>query len=515
MHDDGVADAVLGERLETLASWIGELDTRVRAAELAGADEKTAKELRKAVEAIAKHDPKFQDKLQNHVDVLSDRVASLAGTVSTATAALAGKDGEIAGLRRELAEANARIETLATEARAASRPVELDDLRRAVAQLSSERESRPSDKRLARIEDKVVLLTERLDTVSSTVSTATASIVGREGELTALRRRLDEDATRLGAAVAELRQTIDPTPVLELRSTLEALARQAATLEQETRRGLVALGVDVEGITSRMGAVDASLAELADLRQVVERSDQNAIEVGSDLGRVRDEIAGVAGKLDALAAIVDAAPAMGPGGSEIAAVVTRFEAGCTKVDSLVRDLQEALETRPPAIAEPALGTQVETIERRLAELADEIAVVAAHDESHRLVALLDGLRMRVAATEQELAALSGSHNVLARLDVLTERLGALESGARALEETDALLPVAGEGRFRVELRSLELRMEHTEAAARESREAVLAQLERLASRMESRLRRLEEPQPTAYPQAVPEGQVIPIRTGEA
>ena len=58
-------------------------------------------------------------------------------------------------------------------------------------------------------------------------------------------------------------------------------------------------------------------------------------------------------------------------------------------------------------------------------------------------------------------------------------------------------------------------MEHTEAAARESREAVLAQLERLASRMESRLRRLEsDPQPTTYPQAVPDGQVIPIRTGE-
>ena len=66
----------------------------------------------------------------------------------------------------------------------------------------------------------------------------------------------------------------------------------------------------------------------------------------------------------------------------------------------------------------------------------------------------------------------------------------------------------------MELRALELRMEHAEAAAREHREAVLMQLERLASRIEWRLQRLEPERPTASDDHNndPVGaQVVPIR----
>ena len=62
------------------------------------------------------------------------------------------------------------------------------------------------------------------------------------------------------------------------------------------------------------------------------------------------------------------------------------------------------------------------------------------------------------------------------------------------EGADVAVSAAGddtEGRYRLELRALELRMEHAEAAARENRDAVLVQLERLASRIEWRLQRLE------------------------
>jgi hypothetical protein len=72
----------------------------------------------------------------------------------------------------------------------------------------------------------------------------------------------------------------------------------------------------------------------------------------------------------------------------------------------------------------------------------------------------------------------------------------------------------GDGRFRVELRALDLRMQHAEAAARENREAVLVQLERLASRVEWRLQRLEgevKPEPQEARDDEKLGEVVPIR----
>ena len=49
LPDDPATTPVLAERIETLAAWLGQLDTRVRAAELASGDERTAKELVAAI----------------------------------------------------------------------------------------------------------------------------------------------------------------------------------------------------------------------------------------------------------------------------------------------------------------------------------------------------------------------------------------------------------------------------------------------------------------------------------
>lgn len=487
--DDRTAD-VLAERLETLAGWLGELDARVRATELATGDEKTAKELRKAIEALAKHDPKALEKLRDHVDVLTDRVATLAGTVATATASLAGKDGELAALRRELAEVASRTASIAVAlpAAAAVRPGELDEIRRLLSELRSERASQPSEKRLSAVEDKLALLGERLDTISGTVSTATSTIAGREGEITALRRQLAEDGARLGAAVAELRSAIDPAPTQQVRAAVEAVSARVSALEQEARGKLVAVGVDVDGLAARLAGVDASLATL------------------------RSELTALAQHVEALADVA-ARPrdAESVDQMEAESLVARFEAGAAKVDSLVRDLQEALATRPQGDTE-ALPETLAALERRLDSLAEAVAGSSAADATDRLQAVVDGLRMRLASTERELAALTGSHSVLARLDAL-ERDAARAPG-------DDLLPVAGDGRLRVEMRALELRLEHAEAEARESRDAVLAQLERLASRIESRLRRLEterglDASPEQYGHGSSEGQVVAIRSGES
>ena len=61
-------------------------------------------------------------------------------------------------------------------------------------------------------------------------------------------------------------------------------------------------------------------------------------------------------------------------------------------------------------------------------------------------------------------------------------------------------------------------MEHAEAAARENREAVLVQLERLASRIEWRLQRIEAGSagtPAGEEEASPLAEVVSIHGGDA
>jgi hypothetical protein len=105
-------------------------------------------------------------------------------------------------------------------------------------------------------------------------------------------------------------------------------------------------------------------------------------------------------------------------------------------------------------------------------------------------------------------------------DALATRLQDIAARIVALEgeqpEATAEDGAPGDGRFRVELRALELRLEQAEAAAREGRDAVLAQLDRVASRIEWRLLQLEGDD-TVLPDAgaaASGAQVVPIRSND-
>ena len=168
-----------------------------------------------------------------------------------------------------------------------------------------------------------------------------------------------------------------------------------------------------------------------------------------------------------------------------------------------------------------------SLEARLEEVASHLAEVesdarraateapSSEDELARLRVTVDGLRMRLASNEQELATLVSARDVGVRLDEVARRLESLERAPVVIAGSADGGPLPGDGRFRLELRALELRMEHAEAAARENREAVLVQLERLAARIEWRFQRLEAEHDAAYPEAVGGAQVVPIRPIEA
>lgn len=266
-------DGRLDERVEALATWVDEIAGRVRATELTNGDEKTAKELRRAIEAVAKHDPKLETRLTNRIDVLADRLGTLASAVSTTSAELARRDGELAALRRELAQGNARIQTVGGELGRAASAADIDRLDEAIAMLSADRPSRKAEDQTERLGGKVDYLTERVDTLGKTVAATAAGLAGREGELATLRQRLDERAKHFERALAELGQPSGAATLggrLDaLKGTLETVAGSFAQLENE------------------MGAVRACI-------------DEAHRQLGSTVTELQKSTAGLAAQVDAL-----------------------------------------------------------------------------------------------------------------------------------------------------------------------------------------------------------------------
>lgn len=169
--------------------------------------------------------------------------------------------------------------------------------------------------------------------------------------------------------------------------------------------------------------------------------------------------------------------------------------------------RSSLESRLDEVATQLVRVESSTREaRRAASSEDEVA---------QLRVLVDGLRLRLAASEQGLAAVAGASDVGGRLEELSGRVDLVERLGPGVLVSSGVEPASGEGRFRLELRALELRLEHAEEAARENREAVLVQLERLASRIDWRLQRLESVEAETFSETASGGaQVVPIRGAE-
>lgn len=659
-NDDNPRGQEIAERLESLATWVDEIDARLCVSELTTGDEKTAKELRRALEALAKHDPKLESRLTNRVDVLADRLTTLGLTVSTTAASVAGKEGEIVGLKRELAEGAERIQVLARDLGGTAGAAEVEELRSAVNALSVERPKRAGDQRIDELGRKVDYFSERLDTLAKTVAATASGLAGREGDVVALRQRLEESSTRVEHAVAELRRLQGESALLERLDSLEsavatttsdlagrkrdivavrarideayarvgavvsdlqrsigALTSQVATLEQlpaATEQALLQHSVELNASIYALGgrldslaqSVESTRQELADKElglpdelqrlvvQLIERQDAAEHErdaAASELTRNgeawAEERMWVRAQLEAQAVAHAASSqshaSFGPlaetlatrlaaleddRGSvvaEVARVADALDVERASLRAQIAHLAAAFEQAATAKSEPASSNDDETrrvlreltgrfdagerdreaataeigraaaswaserssLESRLDEVATQLVRVesstrearraaSSEDEVAQLRVLVDGLRLRLAASEQGLAAVVGASDVGIRLEELSRRVDSVERLDSGVLASSGVEPASGEGRFRLELRALELRLEHAEEAARENREAVLAQLERLASRIDWRLQRLEPEEAETFSETASGGaQVVPIRGAEA
>jgi chromosome segregation ATPase len=415
------ADPDTSERVDSLAAWVGEIDSRLRVAEVATCDEKAAKELRKAVEAAAKHDPKLEDRLENRIDVLADRLATLATTVSTTAAALAKKDGEVAALKRELEDARSKLGGALAQPRSSTSSAEVEQLRKQISSLSEQKLPRKVDDRLDDLKASVGKLAERLETLSTTVSTTASGLAGREGELAALRRRLDEDDAGVRSALDEFRLAVDRGPIAELKQAVESLESESAAQKRDDERRLAATKAGFDELAGRVDALvgavaestrklDAGAGELAaletehaeeaarvdslllNLQQATGELSARVGELGGvatsetvdELGR---QVAGLAARTEALGATVaETAAGYGDKEYEIAALGRRYEELNAEVSAGVSDLRAALEHLAERAVDPELGGRVEGIAGELAALAARVDDTGAATEGTGAVA---------------------------------------------------------------------------------------------------------------------------------
>jgi chromosome segregation ATPase len=523
-----VDPSVLAERVESLASWVQDLDAQLRATATIARDPKTAKELTKALEAWSRHGPKLEESVTGRIELLAERVAVVADTANATAGALAGKQGEIAALRRDLEQSTARLEAAVRQAELTGSSAELLELRHAVAALTAERQARPREPLNDLMPEKADVLAERIDMLAKTVATTAAGLAGREGELATLRRSLDEAGGRFDAVVGGLRHSLDLLSAhvtgLDERTLDLAHTRELGTQVEELARSLDALTRRVDSIAS---GVDAAAATLGNREREFAAMHRHLAETSARIEAGLEELeAGLAalpppGTVDpAVAARLDS---LGRQLGTVTAHLAELEAATRATPSVEQALDAVdvrlahLGDRVEAIEREGGASEVHAdIERRLATFAARLEAVETDrdtDDATQLRGLVDDLQARLELTKREQDEVAASQDVGPGLESLGRRLQALERGAQSGLASGGL---TGDGRYRVELRALELRLEHSELEAREGRDAVLTQLESVATRIEWRLQRLESavsvtPAEPAVEEA-PLGRLVPIRT---
>ncbi len=542
---------VLSQRLDTLSKTVsttaaelagkeGELaslrsrleDGDTRADSLVAELRTTVAQLSHRIESVddRPHDPQAARIFENHlldlgsrVEQLSEGLEAVSASVIASTAGVEANEAELADVRYRFEEASSRIEAMvaelrdvesaipttgpvdaAVEDRLAHLAAQVDELSGSLVRLDEEAALRSRDVTTATLELERLLdsVTHRVAEAERAQASAAVEIQRVGGAFAEERTWVRDQLDLLAAAVEDARpdETVQPR-LQELASRIEAMEHGQSIVGAEVARISAAWTAERDALKHELESVAASIT-----------TDTGSSTAGLD-ERSEQLLSELAGRL----------AEMERGGSAVAAEVSRVESRwSSELESLTSRLEElagAVASTAQAV-DPYGDERVDEALQRLEALEHIVARPSSGapgdpDELRDIRVLINGLRMRLAASEKELAALSGSGDVVPRLDDLSVRLALVERTAAAAPPQ---APTPGDGRFRVELRGLEQRMMSIESSAQENRDAVLTQFERLASRLQWRLQQLEletsDAEHSTKAPSPPLGQVVPIR-GEA
>lgn len=247
------------DRVEALAAQVRELDAQLRA--------------RSGTAVEVPGGQVLVERLKDRVEVLVQRVDTLSDTARAASSGLVARERELAAIRREVADAQARVDSAVADfhRRIDRGPVEA--LQRTVAGLVDEVAT------LHRAQD---VLTGRVDSLADTVDAARATLTAHERALGGVSTELESVGTRMDSVVVVVRQAVE-----SLLEQVEPGGARATARPADSALRLDALTEQVEqlaaGLHERLDEVDAKLADREARPRLVtwgQRDPETEVETG-------------------------------------------------------------------------------------------------------------------------------------------------------------------------------------------------------------------------------------------
>ena len=437
--------------------------------------------------------PRVDDDLDSRLSDLASRVAGLAGQVeSIAALSTSGDDGvaveELRGALEELGRRRAgdeetavRVEALAAAVEdLAARPPEgpelslrLDELSEAVAALAG-------GPALAELAERVEILaadTDKGDLAIAEIGSRLDELAARPAVDPGLEARLAE----LGGAVAALQADDSAARLHREVETIRARLESGDDSPSGLRAAIDEIAARPPGdpeLAAGLAALSERIEEVASTSAAAPESEQ----LGAALTSLQAELAGavtdISGRLQALESAPAPAPPETGWAEAAAALASRLDSLGARVDAGAAGAaagEAAGDDRPhgqPAAPEPGGETE---------------------QELERLRMAIERMSLHLGEQERAIAEVIRSRGVSQRLDELEARIEDVAAGAGGAAAGNAAgadgspSPATGN----VEVRALVRRLDSAEAALEAERDKLLTKLERIASSLDWRMRRLE------------------------
>ena len=161
-----------------------------------------------------------------------------------------------------------------------------------------------------------------------------------------------------------------------------------------------------------------------------------------------------------------------------------------RIDAVAAELSEARLQTAPALSTPEPAKAATPTSKA----TPDDATPAVESELERLRMAVERINLHLGERERAIADLMRSRSSDAKVEELAARLAELEQaggGGGDTKDGNAGAPLGGNADMHSELRELAARLEGAEKSAKTDREKVLTQLERMASSIDWRVRRLE------------------------
>ena len=360
------------------------------------------------------------DPLRETITTLTERVETLGDIVRTTAGRLVAEQGRISVLTEALEKGDER-----TEAKLAAMERGLQAVSEQAARAAKPPPRRPEDSALEqRVDQKVGVLTERVEFLSSTVKTTAGGLASKDGEIARLERRGEETIAQTNEALRSVRNDTERVIVQtdealrSMRDELQVL--QARLAVDPTLKDRVDGLVDaVQTLGDRVGTLSGIVGETAG-RATGRESEIAALDdrLGNVGARIEDVAHELRREIEALAATPTGGASSVADTAAIEAQVQAFGQQLLKLEVVVADASGAAEQ---------VGQDLRV---EIAALAEAVAkehvdlVQATREWEARRAALeerMDELTVYATSTAER-----GAEEMGRALHTLAERLEALE-----------------------------------------------------------------------------------------